>query len=374
LRIGPAAAAPYGVDMRTPFLVAATLVLSTLAGSARAQEFPLTDTTALVADGVPVDAAEFLGRKAVRIVKPEQGSEGAGFVPLRGVDFQDGTIEADVAVKITRTPADSMPGFIGIAFRTGPAAAAYDLFYVRPGLARADDQAARNHVAQYTAAPTYGWYELRRAWPWVYESHADLRLDGWTHMKIDVAGRVARLYLNGSTQPTLVVDGLKGEKLRGGVALFGFRGEEAYFSNVRVTAATPQPIANGSDAAGTWQVTLSTDAGPFEGRLQLQRQGGALSGTWSGALGADRPVTGTWRDGYVELRFIAQWPKEAGIGAPGDAAATLAGWIDGDAGKGRGSVDGRADGQWSATRTRPAPPAGASAATRSPGRGTRAAR
>ena len=62
--------------------------------------FPLTDTAGLVARGVAMDTGEAFGRKAVRLVKTRaQGV--AGFVPLPAVDFQDGTIEADVAVKVT---------------------------------------------------------------------------------------------------------------------------------------------------------------------------------------------------------------------------------------------------------------------------------
>jgi hypothetical protein len=153
-----------------------------------------------------------------------------------------------------------------------------------------------------------------------------------------------------SPQPTLKVDGLKGEDLRGVVALWAYAGEEAYFSNVRITNATPQPLKNGADATGTWQVKGMTDAGPVDGTLQLRREGKTLTGTWSGALGADRPVTGTWREGYVELTFTGEWPKERGIGAVGNVSATLAGWIDDGSAKGRMRVDGRADGQWTATR------------------------
>ena len=78
---------------------------------------------------------------------------------------------------------------------------------------------------------------LRRAWPWVYETHADLRLDGWTHIKIEVAGRAARLYLNRNPDTALVVDGLEGAgpaRQRG--TLFTFVNKEGYFSNVRITA------------------------------------------------------------------------------------------------------------------------------------------
>jgi hypothetical protein len=314
--------------MRT-YIMLAVAVLSGAALTARAagpastqvQEFPLTDTQGLVAKGVTVEAAEFLGRKAVRLVKPLQG-EGLALLP--GTDFQDGTIEADVAVKVTTPPGVRMPGFIGLAFRSKPDASSYELFYIRPGNARADDQAMRNHAVQYCASPKYGWYELRRAWPWVYEAHADLQLDAWTHMRIDVAGRTSKLFLNGAAQPALIVDGMKSESLRGGVLLMGFQGEEAYFSNVRVTNAPPVLVKNGSDAAGVWQVTIATDVGMFAGALQLTRNGSALSGTWSGALGKELPVTGTWRDGYVELSFTGEWPKESGGGTAGPAATGTA--------------------------------------------------
>jgi hypothetical protein len=331
-------------------LAAATATAA--ATSSPAQEFPLTDTKLLVEHGVKAEAVDFLGRKAVRLIKSDAPGEAFGL--LSGVEFQDGTIDADMAVKITTPPGVRMPGFIGIAFRVGPDAKAYDMFYIRPGNSVAEDQAMRNHAVQYTASPGYGWWELRRAWPWVYEAHAEIEKDAWTHLKIEVAGRVAKLYLNNSTKPALVVDGLKGPELRGRIGLMAFSGEEAYFSNVRVTSASPQPVKNGSDAAGAWDVKLSTDTGSFDGTLQLQREGNTLSGTWSGKaakdLGKDVAVTGTWRDGYIELAFTGQWPKEIAVAPPADVKTTLAGWIDGASGKGRMKIEARADGTWSATR------------------------
>jgi hypothetical protein len=101
--------------------------------------------------------------------------------------------------------------------------------------------------------------------------------------------------LNGSAQPSLVVDGMNGEDLRGTVALWGYANEESYFSNVRITTAAAGAVKNGA-----------------------------------GAAGEDLPVAGTWRDGYIELTFN------------GEGIATLAGWVEGDAGKGRMKVEGRA--------------------------------
>jgi hypothetical protein len=310
-----------------------------------AQTFALSDTKDLVLTNMKADAIEYKGRKAVRLTKDTQKD---GFALLRGTDFQDGTIEGDIALKITTPPGVRMPGFVGIAFRARPDASHYELFYLRPGNSRSDDQAMRNHSVQYTSEPDFPWYKLRREWPWVYEAYAELQTETWTKVKIEVKGRSAKVYLNGSEQPNLAVDGLKGEDLRGGIALWGTQGQEAYFSNLRITHSTPLPVKNGSDANGAWQVKLSSDAGTFDGTLQLKRDGSKLGGTWSGALGDARPVTGTWRNGYIELSFIAAWPNPAG-GNPANATATLVGWIDGDAASGRMTVQGRADGRWTAT-------------------------
>jgi hypothetical protein len=326
------------------------LALFVLASFARAasnvQAFSLSDTKELVLLNVKADAVEYQGRKAVRLTK-DTGKD--GFALLQGTDFQDGVIEAEIALKITTPAGVRMPGFVGIAFRARPDASRYELFYLRPGNARSDDQAMRNHSVQYTSEPDFDWYKLRREWPWVYEAYADLQLETWTKVRIEVIGRAAKLYLNGSENPSLVVDGLKGQDLRGGIALWSYQGEEAYFSNVRITNSTPLPVKNGADASGKWQVRCSSDAGIFRGTLQLARDGSRVTGTWSGDLGVARPVAGTWRDGYIELTFNADWPS-GGPGGAETAAAGLAGWIDGDSAGGRMKVEGRAGGRWTATR------------------------
>jgi hypothetical protein len=80
--------------------------------------------------------------------------------------------------------------------------------------------------------------------------------------------------------------------------------------------------------------------------MNLHREGATVTGTWSGAFGPNQPISGTWRNGYIELSFSGTWPEEK----PGPVDATLAGWIDGDSATGRMKVEGRADGQWSAVR------------------------
>ena len=315
---------------------------------ARVQTFPLHDTTGLMAPNVKTAAVEYLGRRCVRITI--EGDDHAGLALLPGTDFQDGVIEADIALKITTPPGVRYPGFVGIAFRARSDATHYELFYLRPGNSEAADQAMRNHAVQYSSEPEFGWYRLRREWPSVYESHAELAMETWTKVRIEVAGRAAKLYLNGSAKPSLVVDGLKGEDLHGAVGLWSFTDEEAYFSNVRITPAVPQNLKNGSEVAGSWEMRYSSDAGRMDASMELHREGDKVTGTWSGPLGEGRALAGTWRNGYVELSFAGEWPKESQQGAPGPVNAFLTGWIDGDSGKGRMRVEGRSDGAWVAKR------------------------
>ena len=319
-----------------------------------AQTFRLSDTADLVPVNVKAVAAEYKGRKAVlvtRDVPKTRDEDKEGFALLKGADFQDGTIEGEIALKITAPPgppgARGMPGFVGIAFRARPDASRYELFYLRPGNSTSGDQSMRNHSVQYTCAPDYDWYKLRRQWPWVYEAWADLKMETWTKIRIEVKGRSARLFVNGSEQPSLVVDGLKGEDLRGGIALWAYPEEEAYFSNFHIVSSPPAPVKNGSEAAGSWLVTSAGDGIGFQGAMQLKRDGSKLTGDWSGASGKAHPITGTWRNGYVELRFDVELGNPAN---PIIAPAIIAGWIDGDAGSGRMRVVDRTEGRWTAVR------------------------
>src|SRR6266542_1508342 len=113
------------------------------------------------------------------------------------------------------------------------------------------------------------------------------------------------------------------------VAVLSAGGQDSYFSNVRITHAKPQAVENGSDATGTWDIQYGI--GRFSDALKLHRDGATVSGTASGLLGTDVPVTGTWRNGYLEIAFHGALPGSD----PGKVTASLAGWIDGNSAKGR---------------------------------------
>ena len=124
---------------------------------------------------------------------------------------------------------------------------------------------------------------------------------------------------------------------------------------MRIMPAAPQSLRNGADVAGSWQMRYVSDAGSMDAAIELQCVGDSVTCTWSGSLDQGRAAAGTWRNGYVELSFAGEWPKESGRGVPGPLTANLASWIDGDSAKGRIRVQGHSDGGWAATRSGQAP-------------------
>ena len=181
---------------------------------------------------VKAEPVSYKGRKALRIT-----SEGGdnGFAIVAGPEFQDGTIEVDLAGEPGPGAQSQARGFVGVAFRMAPDAAKFELFYLRPTNGRADDQERRNHSTQYDSFPDYPWSRLRKETPGKYESYVDLVPGEWTKVKITVSGVKSRLYVHGSEQPTLVVNDLKLGLTKGAIGLWIGPGTVAHFSNLRVS-------------------------------------------------------------------------------------------------------------------------------------------
>ena len=176
----------------------------------------------------------YKGQKALRLTEvADYGGEAVALLP--DVKFSDGTIEVDLAGLPAAGSDAGARGFVGIAFRATPHAAAMECLYLRPTNGRADDQLRRNHSTQYISEPGYPWQRLRSENPGVYESYVDLETGAWTHVKIEVSGVRARLFVNGSPQPVLVVNDLKRGVASGSIGLWIGVGTEAYFRDLRVT-------------------------------------------------------------------------------------------------------------------------------------------
>jgi hypothetical protein len=183
------------------------------------------------------EVATYRGRRALRLI-PASDTTGRGeniLAILDAGEFKDGTIELDLAGAPRPGASGGARGFIGLSFRTGPHAAWSEIFYVRPTNGRADDQLRRNHSVQYVSHPDYPWYRLRDQSPGMYESYADLEAGAWTRLRIVVAGTTARLYVNGASQPSLVVNDLKHGDVPGRIALWSQIETDGYFGPVRVS-------------------------------------------------------------------------------------------------------------------------------------------
>ena len=190
--------------------------------------------SSLTPQGVLVSAVRHDNREATRLIEPDNKRAG-GIAIVNGQTFKDGTIEVEVAG--TRGPyaAPDDRGFIGIAFRVSADRKSWEEIYLRPENGRAEDQVRRNHAIQYASIPAYPWPRMRKEFPERYESYVDLVPGQWTRMRIEVSGASARLFVNGVTQPNLVVSDLKHGLSEGGVALWIGAGTEGFFSNLRIT-------------------------------------------------------------------------------------------------------------------------------------------
>ena len=226
-------------------LLACALAAIQLAPSSlAAQSFPLDSTKGLQPQGVLISPVTYQGRKAIRVISsPEKDAEVAaqksgpsgGIVILPATAFHNGTIEIDVSGQPRAGAPGDARGFVGVGFRLTPDAAKYECVYIRPTNGRAEDQLRRNHSTQYSSVPDYEWFRLRSESPGKYESYVDLVPGVWTHLKIEVKGVTMRFYVDGASQPTLLVNDLKLGDTSGPITLWIGVGTEAYFANLRIS-------------------------------------------------------------------------------------------------------------------------------------------
>jgi len=189
------------------------------------------------------DVATYRGRRAVRIVNDDgltatgtpAGAQAIAIV--KASDFRDGTIEAEVVGLPREGAPPTTRGFVGIAFHVQDHGSRYESIYLRMTNGRADNQLERNHSTQYVEQPDFPWKRLREEYPGVYESYVDLEPGVWTRIKIVVAGTKARLYVNGTNQPCLIVNDLKLGETHSQIALWTGSNTEAYFSDLTVRPA-----------------------------------------------------------------------------------------------------------------------------------------
>lgn len=207
------------------------------AESAYSQKINLDDSN-LVPHKVNMQIDNSKGEKVVRVVKDPTVKEAdePTFVRIKNTNFKNGIIEIEVLSRLLSTASPTDRGFIGLAFRIDDMNSRFESIYLRPTNGRAEDQVRRNHSIQYFSFPDHKYERLRKEDPEKYESYADMGLNEWIRMKIEIKGSQAKLFLNQNKQPSLIVNDLKlGADSSGAVGLFVDVGTEGYFRNLKIT-------------------------------------------------------------------------------------------------------------------------------------------
>jgi len=122
---------------------------------------------------------------------------------LDGFEFSAGAIEFDAKGK----SAPPQSSFVGVAFRVVDAAT-HDAVYFRPFNFRAADPGRKSHAVQYHSLPQWQWDRLRKEKPDQFEKPIEPAPDGdaWFHAKVVVEKRQVKVFVNGATEPSLVVN------------------------------------------------------------------------------------------------------------------------------------------------------------------------
>lgn len=157
----------------------------------------------VLVNGTVVD---HLGRRAL-----------VGSAYLEGVEFQDGVIEVDIAASWDRS-------YPGINFRI-QSREDYERFYIRPHRMKFNDDAL-----QYTPSinGVSGWQ--------LYSGEgctaiAEIPYDEWVHIRIEVKGTQARVFIGDGDKPDLEIHDLKHGVSRGTIGLEQMTNGTSYFSN-----------------------------------------------------------------------------------------------------------------------------------------------
>jgi hypothetical protein len=167
----------------------------------------------------------------------ESTVDGPTFAKLIDHDLKNGTIEVKMLSRIMEnSPFPAARGFIGVGFRVDDQNN-FDCLYLRPSNGRADDQVRRNHTVQYISYPGYNFGKLRREANGVYETYADIALDEWIDVKIELQDKKARLYIKNQKEPSFIVNEMFRNTSTGGVSLWVEVGTVGYFKDLKVTPA-----------------------------------------------------------------------------------------------------------------------------------------
>eukprot|EP01031_Cornospumella_fuschlensis_P023306 gene23306-28294_t len=200
----------------------------------------------LVPSDVTVAAAQFGGRNcvAVNLTAEAQarslrnGGNAATFAAL-SAGFSDGSLEVDLAGVINGKGDPDARAFVGLAFHVGAQAKEFEAVYLRMANGSKNlppPPAPRNvRAVQYIAHPDFHFDVSRNRFPGKYEAGAQIALNTWHTLRLDISGKKLRALVDGIE--ILTVDDLRLGGKSGGIGLWVDDGTTGYFSNLRIRPA-----------------------------------------------------------------------------------------------------------------------------------------
>jgi hypothetical protein len=159
--------------------------------------------------------------------------ENNGIAWLDSLLFSDGIIELDIKGKDVL-----QKSFVGIAFH-GINETTFDAIYFRPFNFQAVDSVRRIHAVQYISLPGYDWEKLRTEQNGKYEKAvlAAPNPNQWFHAQIVIKFPIIKVFVNGNTEPSLIVSQLNDRK-SGKIGIWAGHNSDGCFANFTVFAET----------------------------------------------------------------------------------------------------------------------------------------
>jgi hypothetical protein len=166
----------------------------------------------------PAKVAEYQGRKCLSL-------DGAAAM-VKDFEMRDAVIDVDVATPASR-------GFFGIQFRVANDGATSEWVYLRQHKSGLPD------ALQYTPVLNTGanWQIYNGAG---FTGAVEIPKDVWFHLRLEVLGAQAKLYVKDMNTPALVMNDLKSGVEKGQVALYVLTGA-TYFSNFEIRTTPDAP-------------------------------------------------------------------------------------------------------------------------------------
>ena len=195
---------------------------------------------------------------------------------MNDVDFENGIIEVDIAVKDNK-----VRGYPGIIFRM-QSPENYERFYIRPHRASLYPDALQ-YMPVINGVECWQLYNGDG-----YTANAYIPAKQWIHIKMEISGTQARIFLDGAAQPSLAILRLKHGTSKGTLGLMGQKGGNAYFSNFKYTIDNnlqfdPPPEEKTPLGMITeWELSQTFKASEIDFELPLEEQG-ITNVTWQQA-------------------------------------------------------------------------------------------